>query len=374
MTQSFREWFYLHESKQDIIGLGYPEVVASLFYKRFGKYAFTIAKWYREYRTNDPKGNWFDWVHSNFRTVSVADLVALYNATTNPEEYVKALEKLDISRDDEAYDEHYLKEQREALKRQIEDRFFQEVFFNSSNTLIEDITSGKLRDIAPYKDLSFWQAQYKYDEKNIFRDKTPLKQYRNGWRWIDVGKRCQLVGTQMKNCGSAGVMSMDADRTMIVLFDPENKPHVVVTYSPNEKRISGDEGVASTPVKNKYHRYVLDLANTLGAQFDAHKSSSPALKVKSMLQGKGTNIRSHGNDIYNQLFSYNMDGQKYYSNSYVSVSQADIQKAQQAIASGQVVLPIKLRNVAQMVLNHRNQPILSGIGVKYTPLNQLNTP
>jgi hypothetical protein len=39
----------LQESKQGIINLGFPEVIASILYKRFGNKASLIAKWVKDY-------------------------------------------------------------------------------------------------------------------------------------------------------------------------------------------------------------------------------------------------------------------------------------------------------------------------------------
>jgi hypothetical protein len=92
-----------------------------------------------------------------------------------------------------------------------------------------------------------------------------------------------LVGGLMKNCGSAGLMSMDKDRTLLVLFDSKNKPHIIVTYSPNEKRIAQDQGIGSSEPKEKYHDYILDLANFLNVRYDVEKSKSPKLIAKYLI-------------------------------------------------------------------------------------------
>lgn len=366
---TFGEWL-ISESKQNIVNLGYPEIIAKLFYKRFGKYAYLLSKWYRDYRTGDPSKNWFSWVHSNYRTISLVDLVDLYNATTSPEAYIQALEKLDMSTDDEShYDQYYLQESREALISQMEDKLFSEGFFK--NSIVVDIISGKLKDVAPYEKMPYFDAQHKYDEKSVFQDKQPLKVYNNGFKWIDVGKKCMLVGHLMKNCGSSGVMSSDEDRTMIALFDLNNSPHVVVTYSPNQKRISGDEGVATTEVKTKYHRYVLDLAQLLGAKFDTDKTKSKLLKLKSLLQGKATGIQKISGSLFDDFYKFNMGGQIYYTNAYTAVSQQDMLKAQEAVRNGQVNLGNRQRSMIRMLFNHMNTPIFAHLGVKYILIYQL---
>jgi hypothetical protein len=366
----FKGWFesFLMESKQSIIGLRYPEIIAKLLYKRFGQNAFIIAKWYRESRFSDKvPDNWWLQITGDFRrTPSLYDLTTLYAATTSEEEYLKVLDKLELSRDDFVD----LEEQRQALKVQIEKQFFDDFFFTYS--LPADIMSGKLKDMSPYKNLTFWDAQYKYDEKNIFQDTTPVKTYKNGFKWINVGKRCTVVGHKMRNCGSAGLMSLDSSAVMIVLFGPENTPHVVVTYSPKEKRISGDQGGASTEVKSKYHSYILDLAKTLEATFDADKSKSTFLKMKYLLQGKATNLRQINQDsAYDKLFMFNMQGKVYYSNGQVAVTKEDVEKAQNAIKQGVLTLQSKQRSMIKNIFSHRNQDMLAKFGVKYIMLWQI---
>jgi hypothetical protein len=262
----------LKESKQNIMNLGFPEVIASLFFERFGKHAFLMARWFREYhgygytdketRTNYSKDWWWKsnkkWSRSE---LDIVDIVDLYEAgKTSKEAYDEVRERLELNIDPE--DDFDPRERLPDLKEEIKEILYKDVFFVF--TLIEDIESKKITNLQPYKDLSFSEAKDRYDNIRIFDTKQLIKIYKNGWKWIDVGNRCQLVGKLMKNCGSAGVMSWDEDKTILTLFDKNNKPHVVVTYSPNEKRISGDEGAASTEVKGKYHRYILDLAEHLG--------------------------------------------------------------------------------------------------------------
>jgi len=366
----FFEQSLITESKQEIMNLGYPPIMAKLFFKRFGRNAYLIAKWYRDYRTHDPTENWFNWVHDGSQALQLPDMIKLYQATDSPENYIKALEKLDLSIDNkEYYNDYYLQEKRQLLEKQIENKMFSEIFF-VYYSLINDVTSGKLRNVAPYKNLKFLEAQHKYDQKNIFQEKQPLKIYNNGFRWIDVGKKCTLVGHLMKNCGSAGVMSSDENRTMIALFDPENKPHVVVTYSPNQKRISGDEGVASTEVKVKYHRYILDLAQFLGANFDA---KSKSLGIKYKLKDKATNIRKIKSGHFDQYFTFNVGPQVYYTDSHSVVSKQDLEKIKQALATKQINLINKQKSLIAMMFNYHNKEDLIRFGVNYIPINQFQS-
>ena len=300
----FKEWI-LTESKQDIVSLGFPEVVASLMQESFGKNAFLIARWFKEYQHSGWMEAHKDWWHErmgDFRnTPSFADLTDMYAATTDEESYKKVLDRLELSRsDDDFYD---LPEQRIALKEQIKAHLFDNIFFKVMG-IVQDIMSNKLTDLSTYKKLSNNDAQEKYDKKNIFQDRDPIKTYPSGFKWVDAGKRCQLVGSLMKNCGSAGLMSSDKDKTILALFDKLNKPHILVTYSPNEHRISGDQGIGSSEPKEKYHDYILDIAKHLGATFDAEKSKSTMLRMKSIFGPDAQVQRVGKRDVYNQFFKF----------------------------------------------------------------------
>jgi hypothetical protein len=363
----------LIESKQEILNLGYPAIIAKLFYKKYGKNAYLIAKWYRDYKSYGSKEHWFNLNHNDFSrmySIDLIDMIELYNATDSKENYIKTLEKLNLSVDEEEeyYDDYYLQEQKKLLEEQIEDEMFSKSFFEYYS-IVHDIISGKLKDLAPYKNLEFWDAQHKYDKKNIFQEIKPLKVYNNGFKWINVGKKCTLVGNLMKNCGSAGIMGYDEDRTIIALFDTENKPHVVVTYSPNEKKISGDQGIASTPVKNKYHRYVLDLVQFLGVTFDADKSKSNLLKIKYKLKNKAKNIRIIKKGLFDEYFSFNLANQVYYTNSFYVVSKQDLEKVKQALANKQINLEYKQKSLIATILNYRNIQNLKNAGINLIPIN-----
>ena len=91
--------------------------------------------------------------------------------------------------------------------------------------------------------MNLQEALEKYNQKVVFEETEPLKVYDDGYKWIDVRNRCELVGKLMRNCGSAGVMGLDPDRTILALFDANNKPHIVTTYHPGEERISAVEGI-----------------------------------------------------------------------------------------------------------------------------------
>jgi hypothetical protein len=252
-------------------------------------------------------------------------LATLYNAAEISEEsYRNKLKEYGYSSGDETdFDQQ---ETLDMLKNEIKNDFFKKPFF--SYPIIKDIEIGKLKDLKPYSSLTFEKASDKYDKSRVFKEGEPIKTYSNGFKWIDVGSKCYLVGKQMKNCGSAGVMSTDPDKTIITLFDKNNKPHVMVTYSPNEKRISGDEGQASSAVKEKYHDYILDLAQHLNANFDESRTKSKLLKLKSALKGKYSSIEelSIGGALYEYFKIIMKDGSVYYTNSYEMIPEEEVKK------------------------------------------------
>jgi len=362
---TFYQWL-ISESKQDIVSLGYPEVISKILYKHFGNLAHLVARWFRDYKyPADPKpANWWLQTTSSLRGASLWDLTDLYAATKDEETYKKALYRKGIS--DDRYTD--LENEKEELEKQIENQFLNEDFFKDS--FFKKILNKEIKNLNPYKKLSFQKAKEKYEKQIIFQGTKPLKIYENGYKWINVGKRCDLVGSMMKNCGSAGLMSTDEDSTMIVLFDENDKSHVVVTYSPNEKRISGDEGIASTAPKDKYHDYILDLAKLLGAIYDVEKSKSPTLIAKYLIS-KITNdfqelpIRSD----WDAFFEFNVNGQKYFTNSREVVSEKQVEEVKNAIQQKQLTLKNTYGDIIQQIFNHQNRMTLLDSGVKFTRLN-----
>jgi hypothetical protein len=252
----------------------------------------------------------------------------------------------------------------------IRQEFFDETFFKYY-PIIQDIDSGKLTDVAPYKKLGFIEANIKYEKRQYFEGSTPIKVYPNGFKWIDTGRKSVLLAEQMRNCGSAGLMSQDENRTILALFGPNNKPHVMLTYSPNEKRISGDECTGSSPVKPEYHEYVMDLAHQLGVRFDTERTKSPLLKVKYLLRNKAQQVeslQSEDHHFYDQYYRFVADGQMYYTNGYDVVSKTDVDRIQDMVESGELELSKVGNSFLGTVFYHYNRGILDHSGFKFTPL------
>jgi hypothetical protein len=167
----------------------------------------------------------------------------------------------------------------------------------------------------------------------------------------------------MRNCGSAGVMSSDPDRTIIALFDPNNKPHVMTVYSPNQNRISGDEGRGSSQVKSIYHPYVLDLAKILNAKFDWNISKSKLLQLKyrlNQIPAKVSNIRKlfpTDDSTFDEYFTFTIDNNTYYSNSYSAISKSDTKLLAQKLLNNEItnIYPKVKQNAKSITLKHTLQ-------------------
>ncbi len=348
------------EGKSDIVVVGYPLIISKLLHEKFGNLAFLIARWFKENKFgSDAPDNWWLLATSNLRGPSLWDLTYLYKSTSSEDEYFAALKKFDLEPDNFVD----LEEQRIALERQIRAKFFDDYFFKTD--LIKAVMDGKI-DINAYKRLSFSAAQDKLDKSVIFNDSQIIRSYPDGFKWINAGVRCQLIAKSMKNCGSAGLMSSDPDKTMLVLFDKYNNSHVMLTYSPNLKTLSSDVGVGSSEVKSKYHNYILDLSKFLNAEFNTLKTKSNYLKIKYILRNVSSDIEElpSSND-YDNYYKFSVGGHEYYSDSYSVVSYDDVKK----VMDSNIVLKNNSNDIIKNIFHYMNRPILAAHGVKYIFIN-----
>ena len=76
----------LAESKQSIVNLGFPEVIASILYEKYGKNAFVVSKWYKDYFTEDYEAmdnkTWWRRANTEYslKQLGLTDLIMLYDA------------------------------------------------------------------------------------------------------------------------------------------------------------------------------------------------------------------------------------------------------------------------------------------------------
>jgi hypothetical protein len=360
-------------AKQDITNLGFPEIVSRLFYEKYGNLAPLIAKWYKDYRIPESwEGEdwWRRFTWDLRKQFSLYTLTYLYENSGDLESFLEACRKMEI-KPSQGLTQETLDSERNWLVNRLRDELFGETFFNYYS-LIQDITSGKLKDIAPYKKLRFYDAEKKYEKRRYFQESEPLKIYENGFKWIDVGRKSTLLSEKMKNCGSAGLMSLDKNATIIALFGPNGKPHVMVTYSPNEKRISGDECAGSTAVKSEYHQYVIDLADHLGATFSATKSRSTELGLKYRLRNKAQSLEKlkMTDDSFDSYFKFVVNGKVFYTDSYVVVSEDEVRRARGLMDRGELRVPYPQEGTVKTVLLSNNRYPMQDQGIHLIPLHQ----
>jgi len=320
-------------SKSLLVGMGFPEVVASIFIEKFDNKAFLLARWFKEYSGGKDENKWWRLAFKLFPygKMNIYGLVEAYEALERSsfEEYHKIRQEYGMessSYNPENYKTQNLEKLKSLYKEEIEKNLTEDPFFNRS--LIKGILNGSITDLKPYKDLEFREAQDKLDKKSLFKDPGKVvKRYENGWRWIDGGAKCDLIGKQMKNCGSAGLMSTDDFRTLMVLFNNKNQAKAIVTYSPTQNRLSSAEGQASTELKDVYHDYILDLERVLGAEYDFIKSDrSKLLNMKSMLKNKLASVERIGRNTYNEIFKITLtDGTSYYTDSFDAAPAEEIE-------------------------------------------------
>lgn len=368
----FAEWYVLAESKQVIVNMGYPPIISSLLYERFGKTAPLIAKWYKEDATQSDPGNpdwWriFKWKPT--QRASLYELTYMYEATKDPQSYIQAAEKMDQDIRRYTIDDTFLAQTRDRLVARIKDEFFNELFFHS-NSIVQDIMDGRLTDLAPYKRLPFAEAQHLYESKRIFNDTQPFKVYPDGFKWINVGKKSTVLATAMKNCGNVGLMSIDPNAVIFALFGPTNVPHVMVTYSREYNKVSGEEGVASSPVKEKYHDYILDLCRSLGATLDADKSKSSLLAIRAHLGDRLHAIEPVGDS--GGVYKVQLGNEVYYTNRYTAISARDVARVEALLQSGGVKLGRQGRDLLQTIFLNTSE--LNAKGIPFVPMRDLGMP
>jgi len=350
------------ESKQSLVNIGIPPILASIINEKFGKHSFIVGKWLMEYYRN-PSAEDLPYKISS----KLSDMVDLYNsALVGREAYMAQLAHLGVDMEDYNGIDYDTDPKREIrlIKNEIRDLFKQNCTFFYRNRIVEDIANGELTDLSPYKNLPYREAIQKYERKKLITDQKPIKVYEDGDKWIDVGKKCDLVADIMGNCGSVGLMGTDSERTMIALFNAEGSPHIVVTYSPNENKISGIEGKASSSAKEEYHDKILDLGKILGANPRIHGEKSPLLRIKFAFGDSFKNIeklpaRKSEWDQRNYYKITTTDNQIWYTDSNSLISEDQMEKIKEIIKNMTDKERVGLGNDEDLGVIFRNLPRLN---------------
>ncbi len=372
---NFRDWL-LVEARGDIEAMGFPSVISRVLYERYGRRAVLVARWFRDWCLGDhldsADASWFrmHFLYGHRGGMSLSSLCELYDATwESSEAYIRRAAQEGITLDLAKVDDDYLFKMRCRLLDEIRDELFEQTGFFTRYRIMRDLTSGVLKDVAPYRRLRFLEAEDRYERRVLFKDKEPLVEYPNGYRWVDVGPKSTLVGRMMRNCGSSGLMGLDSDRTILCLFGPSQAPHALVVYHPNEKRISHEEGVGSSALKSEYHPYVLDLVRRLGVSFDVDRSKSMELALKYRTGVDSSPHPDFASDSDCSYRRFQSGGVWYVTDGDVAVSEADVARVGRELASGGLRVYWGADHPVKAALASSNREIMMRAGVRFLRLD-----
>lgn len=337
-------------SKQQLANIGLPSGVASLFIEKFGRNASLVAKWFKEYvlfgRAAE-QGWFYNQRVTSFGHQSSDDLTIyskLYDAamTRDDSVYKQTKESIGLYVDpaESSIDfDRYIPALKTGLDKALQDS----TFFRQK--LVKDLTTKKLTDLKPYSKMTFDVANKAYEAKLLFAGGSVpkemghlIKRYPDGMMWINAGARCSLIGSDMKNCGSSGLMSTDPDKTIVALYDKNRVGHALFTLSPNDSnRISGVQGVGSTELKPQYNSYVLDVVKELGGWLDLYGSTplNNELTLRYRLGDHLIALEKVGTSGYYTTYKLivrlpNGNEETFYSNGYSVLAPSEIHSPQYA--------------------------------------------
>lgn len=358
--------------------LGFPKSLEKAFEDIFGQdRAITYGKWFREYETGlRYGGRWFSGIsrtqsRSGLSLLQCVDMLEAIQA--KDEEKFHQLLKVDEWGDDSASirGKERLKERlKEENIKSIEDvkPYLEEQLRNGligktiffTRDIVKDREKIKKQEFKQYSKMSFEDASAKYSKIKAFSESKEVMTFDDGHRWLNVGPKCQFVGREMKNCGSTGVMSLDRDKTMLILVDTKNKPRIVATLSPNEKRLSGVEGSASTQPKEEYYDYIIELADFLDVKFDITRSDSFLLNLKYLFRGvKIKDNKLEANSEYESLYEIILpDKRKLYSDTSNFILEDQARKAGEFLNQKHLPKPVnfstRLRKNIKIIFENWN--------------------
>lgn len=261
----------------------------------------------------------------------MGEYLKFFEATTKPmEEYLVWLKKNGYSSDRTTTPE----EDRRLIQSEITDMLFKDSFFKT--TLISAVMNTNF-DIRPYKNLNFDEALNYFNTKKLGDPNSIVEEYEDGWRWVDAGSKCELVGSELANCGSVGVMSDDPDRTMLVLLNPQLTPKVVATYSPNQKRISQVQGRGSTEPDSAYYDYILRLSKKLNAPLLERRLDGKNFKIWLYVATE-SEPELFNAGYFNNIYKFTMpDGRVWYSDSNYFIEESNLFMAADILAQDEEV-------------------------------------
>jgi len=294
--------------------LGLQDSAAKLFNEIVGnKWDYVIAKWFLEYylygnKFSEYSGRWGlpekeDPVQ-NLKALNAIDKLLSKNVNDrkkfcqididckNLKNWIEAHDlRLELAWEEEILEEWSIRYNRGnpiILPDESLSSWMEELKDNLTKKISEFIKTDFMKDLMENKILSPGQAKDRsfYDvEKNWLETKTLslpiILEFDDKWKWVNAGGgNSTWVAKNLKNCGSVTWGNLRATpesrkyAEMIVLMDPQNKPHGLVTWNPKYvdydnlskppiRFLSHIEGVGSSPLKAEYYSYFSQLVNYL---------------------------------------------------------------------------------------------------------------
>jgi len=152
---NLKSFIFETPSKSLLVGIGFPEIIASIFIEKFNKKAFLIARWFKEYNRGKDNENWWEYEFKGFSygKMDIYGLVKAYEALKRSsfEEYHKirmdyGLEKRGYN--PESYENQDIEKYKSLYREEIKNELMKNSFFYKS--LIKGIINGTIKDLKPY--------------------------------------------------------------------------------------------------------------------------------------------------------------------------------------------------------------------------------
>jgi len=282
----------LSDRRGAIKKLGFPGPVADILHDDFGKAAYQVALWLKEYYGGFHEQAWRSagWVerinnlNTDFNVKDYSELVDFFKNLRNLsyQERLSAfsanelLTELDMSWLAKEDPHHFRDENIEGLIKSYQGKFKKEIRDSLSifymTDFIREILSGEITNLAPYKGMKLRDARERFFHSWL-PQQAPVHTHPDGYAWYAFGKKNYYLGNLLNNCGSLGVMTGEKDAQLLALLDPDKNPVGVATWEPSRGAIRHFEGKSGKGLPAEFWEHAKGLREALGAeQTQAHQT------------------------------------------------------------------------------------------------------
>ena len=284
--------------------LGLRDASARLFNSLVGdKWDYVIAKWFIEHNLH--RGNFADYSGGFLGKDDPIQIIKALNACEkllskptderkefcekdidckNLKSWVRAMDfNFESAWEKEEWDEWSLRYSRRETSpepdeiiqnwmEELKSALSEKVEYFISIDFVREVIANKVISPSQAKDKTFSEAESAWLEKRHLSMPSILE-IDDGWKWVDAGGgKSSWVAKNLKNCGSVSWGNLRATKEsavkarMLILMDPENKPHAMVTWNPEyidyeaekkppQKYLGHIEGIAGSALKPEYYKY-----------------------------------------------------------------------------------------------------------------------